>query len=123
MVVAFFPGKFQPPHIGHILTISKLLKKYDVIIGISPDEPRVISQQKVKEIFETIFGDRLQCYIFGDILSHYTDISIFPSFDILLTGNDAIIKWANNLNLETKKIPRSFNVSGTYLRKLYEKNK
>jgi nicotinamide mononucleotide adenylyltransferase len=118
--VAFFPGKFQPPHIGHVLTISKLMKKYHVIIGISPDDPRVISQKEVKCIFETIFGDRADYFIFDYMLTTYRQIDDFPKFDVILTGNDQVINWAKKLKLKVKKIPRSKCIggSGTELRRL-----
>jgi hypothetical protein len=120
--IAFFPGKFQPPHIGHVLTISKLLKKYHIILGISPDGPRVISQREVKDVFETIFDDRVQYFIFDGILSDYREIENFPHFDVILTGNDKIIKWAKKLNMPIKRIQRSKCIggSGTELRKIYE---
>jgi nicotinamide mononucleotide adenylyltransferase len=120
--VAFFPGKFQPPHIGHVLTISKLLKKYHVIIGISEDGPRVSSQEQVKHIFKTIFDNKTEYFIFKGVLTDYDNIKCFPTFDVLLTGNDDVIKWAKKLNLPTKKIPRSECIggSGTELRRLHE---
>lgn len=120
--LAFFPGKFQPPHIGHVLTISKILKKYDVIIGISPDIPRVISQKEVKKLFDVIFGNKVQYFLFDDVLTQYTILSDFPNFDVLLSGNDEIVKWAKQLNLFVKKISRSSCIggSGTELRGLYK---
>jgi len=40
-----FPGKFQPPHLGHIITIMRLRKDYNkIIIGITDDKPEVIPQ-------------------------------------------------------------------------------
>lgn len=124
MTIAFFPGKFQPPHIGHVLTLSKLLKRYDIIIGISPDEPRVVSQQVVKETFETIFDDKIQYFIFDKVLSNYQNISFLPKFDVLLTGNEKIIEWAKKLEIPVEKIPRSkcIGSSGSELRGLCEKN-
>jgi len=119
---AFFPGKFQPPHIGHVLTISKILKKYNVIIGISPDGPNIISQNEVINIFKTIFENRVEYFIFDNVLSNYKDVNIFPYFDIILTGNIEIINWAKKLKLPVEKIPRSNCIggSGTELRRLYK---
>ena len=119
---AFFPGKFQPPHIGHVLTISKILKKYNVIIGISPDGPNIISQNEVINIFKTIFVNRVEYFIFDNVLSNYKDVNIFPYFDIILTGNIEIINWAKKLKLPVEKIPRSNCIggSGTELRRLYK---
>lgn len=123
--LAFFPGKFQPPHIGHVLTISKLLKSYNIIIGISPDKPRVASQHEVKDTFKTIFCDRVQYFIFNDVLTNYTSISQFPKFDVLLTGNNNVINWAKKLKVSVKKISRSecVGASGTGIRRMLEYQK
>ena len=59
MTIALFPGKFQPPHLGHITTLMKLYPKYDkIIIGITQDKPEVLSQEKRKELFDS-FMDRI----------------------------------------------------------------
>ena len=40
MSTAFFPGKFHPPHIGHVQTILDILPDYDkVIIGVTERAP------------------------------------------------------------------------------------
>jgi hypothetical protein len=42
--VAFFPGKFHPPHIGHIQTVLNILPKYrKIIIGVSEDMPKDVT--------------------------------------------------------------------------------
>ena len=43
MTVAFFPGKFMPPHLGHIETIMDVYDEYDrIIVGITEGPPRVM---------------------------------------------------------------------------------
>jgi len=120
-LLAFFPGKFQPPHIGHVLTISRMLEKYNVIIGISPDEPRIVSQEYVEKTFKDIFGSRVSYFIFYKVLTSYSDISSFPKFDILISGNDKVLEWGERINLKSVKIKRSECIggSGTELRKIY----
>jgi len=124
MNTVFFPGKFQPPHIGHVLTISKLMREgYSVVIGISQDTPRVLPQKKVREIFFTIFGRRVEYYLFDGVLTDYKDLKDFPSFDVLASGNDDVLLWGLNLGLSVKKTERSEGIgqSGTELRKLWKK--
>ena len=42
--VAFFPGKFQPVHMGHITSLMKIYDDYDkIIIGITSDSPAILS--------------------------------------------------------------------------------
>jgi len=121
----FFPGKFQPPHIGHVLTISKLLNQgHRVIIGISQDKPRVISQEKVKGIFDMIFSSfDTSCFLFEGALTDYKEINDFPEFDILVSANPKVIDWALKLGLNVRLCPRSEGIghSGTELRKLCKK--
>jgi len=124
----FFPGKFQPPHIGHVITISKLLKKYEVIIGISPDSPRVMTQKDVVKTFKKIFGDRVDYFIFSKILTNMTkgDVACLPKFDILISaGNDAVLSWGKKMGLKTKNIPRAkcIGASGSELRRLMNERK
>lgn len=128
MSVGFFPGKFQPPHIGHIITISKLLKDYNkIIIGITEDEPRIMPREKVKEIFNTIFEPFIQfshvdTILIDGILTKRENIDDLPKFDVLLSGNDKVLNWGLKHRFTVKNIPRSKGIgySGIQIRKLYE---
>lgn len=121
MTTILFPGKFQPPHIGHILTISKLLKHGRVIVGITEGEPRVISREEVQTIFETVFTTRAGYKFIDGTLTDYTDMDKLPEFDVVATGNDEVIEWGLKLGLSVKKVPRSKGIgySGTELRELH----
>ena len=125
MTTVFFPGKFQPPHIGHVRTISKLLMKYQqIIVGVTEGEPRVVPQEEVikqfKEIFAIIPGYRARFVPIEGTLTDYQSLNGIPEFDILVTGNDEVIKWAIDLEICVKKIPRSKGIgcSGTEIRSL-----
>jgi len=107
MIKVLFPGKFQPPHLGHILTITKLLKDYEVIIGITEDKPRVISREDVSTIFESVFTTRASCRLIDGKLTDYKNTDKLPMFDILVSGNDEVIEWGMKLGLAVKKVPRS----------------
>lgn len=135
MTTAFFPGKFQPPHTGHYMTISKLLEKYTkVIVGISEDEPeggRVCTQDVIEEVFRTIFrsaGDRIEIIQYPGTLIEYDSLINLPKFDILITaGNLEVFLWGKQMNVEVKNISRS-NIdgivcNGTKMRETYEQNK
>ncbi len=120
MTTVFFPGKFQPPHIGHVMTITKIKKQFKkVIIGITEGQPRVISQEEVNTIFKTIFDD-VEFILVKGTLTDYKNTNGLPDFDILLTGNDEVVIWAKSLNVDVLKIPRSKGIlcSGTELREV-----
>jgi len=125
MAIVFFPGKFQPPHIGHVISISKLLGNNHVIIGITEGPPRVMKREEVKEIFETIFRNSVEYHCIDGILTDHKTIENLPEFDILVSGNDEVIEWGINLGLTVRKIPRTEGLGccGTELRKLNEKLK
>jgi len=120
MIKVFFPGKFQPPHLGHVITISKLLKDYEVIIGITEDKPRVMTREQVLDIFETIFTTRLTCRLIDGKLTNYKNTDNLPMFDILVSGNDEVIDWGLKMGLPVKKVSRTEGVgfSGNELREL-----
>ena len=55
-MIAFFPGKFVPPHLGHIITIMSIYEKYDkVIVGITDESDLIISQKERESIFQSVF--------------------------------------------------------------------
>ena len=122
---AFFPGKYQPPHLGHVLTIAKLYKKYNtIIIGINSDTHSIISKLEIKRIFKTIFPNIIVVYIpFKLTTLSKLDLSlVVPEFDILITAeNKEVYHWAKQQNIKVKNIKRSkcIGCSGTELRKLY----
>ena len=107
MVVAFFPGKFQPPHIGHVMLLAQLIREYDeVIVGISEDTPRIMSQDEVSDMFKVIYPD-LNIFKFERALTEYDKIDNFPSFDILITAeNKEVIEWCKRKNINCRNIKR-----------------
>ena len=123
--IAFFPGKFHPPHIGHIQTILNILPKYrKVIIGVSEDVP---SDKTVTNPDDIIFAlksffitfDNVEvCKITG-ILSNKKSVEGLPAFDVLLSGNEKVLSWANKFNIKSKYTSRSDGAlfSGTEIRK------
>lgn len=129
MNVGFFPGKFQPPHIGHAVTISKLLadKHYDkIIVGVSEDKPRVAEVDSIIETFSSIFPDKNKitfCKIKGT-LTKYTkeETKNLPIFDIIITGNEKVIEWANSVGyvVEIFQRTKGMGCSSTEIRSLYK---
>ena len=61
MKVALFPGRFQPPHLGHVLSIMSIYDDYDyIIIGITGVEPTIMTQEQVAVTFSKIFKNSLK---------------------------------------------------------------
>ena len=123
MTKALFPGKFQPPHLGHIQTLMKLYPDYDeIIVGISEDKPQIISPENVKEIFVSVlkYLPKFKVVLIKGTLTKKETLEGLPEFDILVTGNDIVVKWAKEKGLKTAFVPRSKGIgySGTEIRKI-----
>jgi len=126
--VAFFPGKFHPPHIGHVQTILNILPKYrKVIIGVSEDIPsdKTVTNPDaiilaLKSFFITF--DNVEVYKINGVLTNKNSVHGLPDFDVLLSGNEEVLSWANKFNIKSKHIPRSDGTlfSGTEIRKELE---
>ncbi len=127
MATAFFPGKFQPIHVGHVITLMSLYEKYDrIIVGITDDFPQVLSQNEKKEIFELIFKylPKYDFVLIKEIITNSKDLSYLPKFDVCLTGNEKVIKTMTDLGLNAQFLERSKGIgySGTEIRTLIEKS-
>lgn len=122
--VAFFPGKFHPPHVGHIQTILNILPKYRrVIIGVSEHHPEggvIATPEDIIETLKSFFTsfNNVEIYKIKGILTEKNDISNLPKFDILLSGNQEVLNWANSKGIITKFMARSAGImcSGSKIR-------
>jgi len=124
-MIAFFPGKFQPAHLGHVLTVMSLYDDYDkIIIGITDDGPYICSRPCTQEVFIKVFRllPKVKIVLIDGILCDKKSPMGLPVFDVLLSGNSAVIKWATKYGVTCKNIPRSegLGFSGTEIRSIPE---
>lgn len=135
-----FSGRFDPPHIGHILTILKLCFDFSKIVIVILDYPerKACSAEKAKEIF-TDFFDMIfpattrskVAFVINNI--HFGKIT-FAEYDcflrnigacynhsVYLSGNQEVLgNMEKQQILHYKKVPRSEEdiYSGTDIRKV-----
>lgn len=121
--IAFFPGKFHPPHLGHLKTILKILPLYNkVVVGISgdlPDDP-IITQDDIFTTLCEFFDkyDNVEVQTFSGRLIDKLDTSGLPKFDVVLSGNPAVLEWADSIGLKNQYVDRSLGeLSSSYIRK------
>lgn len=122
--VVFFPGKFHPPHLGHLQTIMSLIPKYrKVIIGVSEDIPqdkKVVTPENVVSVLTEFFKSfkSVEVVKIHGVLTELKDTLGLPSFDILASGNKKVLDWATNMGVKVKYLPRSEGTlfSGTEIR-------
>lgn len=121
---ALFVGKFQPPHLGHITTIMNQYGRYEkIIVGVTEGEPRVMSLEETCDILQNIFKylPKVEIYPIKNTLDDESAIPYLPKgWDVLLSGNDYILKLCKKHGWNCKYIPRSKGIgySGTELRSL-----
>lgn len=121
--IAFFPGKFQPPHIGHVQTILKIYPYYKkIIIAITEDkaEGLDINVEEITSVLTSFFKsfENIEICAIRGILTKKKDLEDLPEFDILLSGNRKVLSWAKKYNVKLGYIPRSEGIfcSGTEIR-------
>ena len=121
--VAFFPGKFQPVHMGHITSLMKIFDDYDkIIIGITSDSPNVLSLKSRKEIFKSVLSrfNKFEFVLFDTALVNIKDTNTLPKFDVCVTGNQSVVDFMEKNNFKTRLLSRSEGVgySGTEIRSI-----
>ncbi|MBC8488107.1 MAG: adenylyltransferase/cytidyltransferase family protein [Bacteroidetes bacterium] len=127
MTTAFFPGKFQPVHLGHIITLMKIYDKYDkIIVGITEDEQKIMSQEEIKNVFENVLKHlpKFEIVLINGTIVNSTSPDNLPDFDVCVTGNPQVIDKLNKYGLKTEFIERSKGIgySGSEIRSIIEKN-
>lgn len=125
MVIAFFPGKFQPPHLGHILTILQYYDEYDkIIVGVTEGPPRVMTLDDTCSILKECFRylPKIEVYPIKYTMDDKSALPYLPSgWDEILTGNPYVINLAKEMGWKYRFVERSSGIgySGTELRKLW----
>lgn len=123
--IAFFPGRFQPPHLGHITTIMNMYDKYDkIIVGITEGKPSILSVDKVYDMLNNIFKHlpKIELCKIKHTLDDGSAVPYVPKgWDVLLTGNKLVLGIAEKYGWKAEFIPRSHGIgfSGSDLRQLY----
>jgi len=125
---AFFPAKFQPLHLGHIISICRIKEmdyKY-IIIGLTHDVPHIRTPEENMEILKRIFNydytsKRMSFEIIDKTLLDHECLHDFPGDIDVLSGNPEVLKWAEKYGYNPVFFPRTEGVgfSGTEIRRLY----
>ncbi len=122
MTTALFLGRFQPPHVGHLLTIRSLLTKYQhVIVGVTECEPSVMTPRSVIAILGNLITDvNVSFQLVRGSVEGGTAIIDFP-FDVCCSGNPAVLAIMGGKGYQTAFIERSLDsiYSGTRERQVF----
>jgi nicotinamide mononucleotide adenylyltransferase len=117
-----FLGKFQPPHVGHILTICELLKSYpDLVVGITNGKPNRYSFELRSEILRKIFPEIECSEISGEIEKSTDNLrKLYGKQTIFLSGNHNVLNKLSERGYATDFVSRSNDdiYTGTAIRSL-----
>ncbi len=127
MTIACLPGRFQPPHLGHVLAIMKIYPLYDrIIVTVSENtfggrKRQVIPPAMAKRILEDVFQHlpKVKVVLIGKGFFERTSFSDLPEFDVVVTSNVELIRLAEKFGMKTRYIKRTKGLrgwSGTELR-------
>ena len=119
-----FLGKFQPPHIGHVITISKLLDAYpNLAIGITNGLPSRYSFELRSEVFQAVFPGIKCIEISGEIEKATDNLDQkFEKDTIFLSGNPSVLEQLRHRGYIAEYTNRSVDdvYSGTAIRNVMD---
>ena len=125
MTTALFLGRFQPPHVGHLITISTLAAKYDqLVVGLTECEPSVMPIENVISILQQLLPASNICFIKVKGSVEGGTAVIDCKFDVCCSGNPAVLSIMENKGYKTEYTERAFDsiYSGTRERQAYIEN-
>lgn len=99
----YFVGKFNPPHLGHALSILKLKNDYNLTVVVTNDKP-VNSKYTQDEIVCEIKSLGVNVIKYDKKL---TEQKINPFNKTILSGNEEVISWCKKVNADCVFFPRS----------------
>lgn len=125
MTTALFLGRFQPPHVGHLLTIRRLAERYErVIVGATESEPSVMPIENVLGLLRRLLpDDRFEFIHVKGSVEEGTAV-IEAAFDVCCSGNPAVLDRLTERGYRTEFVERSSDAiySGTRERASYVEN-
>lgn len=125
MTTALFLGRFQPPHVGHLLTLRKLATAYSkVIVGVTESEPSVMPVPRIMGLLEELLLDDTFEFIHVKGSVELGTAIIDCNFDVCCSGNPAVLRRMEENGYQVEYTERSQDkiYSGTKERSEYVDN-
>ena len=116
--VALISGRYDPTHIGHLITIHRLSKEFKKVIVVILDyKEREYPAQYAKQIFNEIFSyskGNYEIYINNDHFGKITKEKLDKwKFDVYIAGNMAVLKHIESMGYEVKWMDRAYHYEAT----------
>lgn len=115
-----FPGKFNPPHIGHMRTFAKLTKdNFNTwVVGVTEDVPEnaVLTPDEIVEELKEVLNVEV-VKIPGKLTDRENaDDLLEMGFGVIASGNPEVLEWAEKVGLQTMRVERSGKITGGHFR-------
>lgn len=116
--VALISGRYDPGHIGHIVTIHRLAKEFKKIIVVILDyKEREYPAQYTKQIFGEILSYSTGNYEIHINNTHFGKITQEEldewRFDVYAAGNMEVLKHIESMGYDVKWMDRSYHYEAT----------
>lgn len=125
-MIAIFPGRFNPPHLGHIRTLLRLMdeSKYNKIIvavtlyDCEGKKPPAVSLDEVVSMLNSVlkYFPIFKIITYDGPFSKRTSFDDLPKFDIVVSGNKLVYDNAIKQGLKARFIERTLGYRGEFLR-------
>ena len=128
-MIAMFPVRANPPHLGHIITLLKIKDDYEkIIIAVSDNtydgaKPQIISKEEVAFILNEVFKHfpKYEIIFSEERFITRTFFDDLPKFDIVVTGNPISYKNMKQQGIPVRFIERTPIYRGTFIREAYKR--
>jgi len=116
-----FPCKLDPLHLGHVVVIKNMLKKYNVILDIYLYPNRVMDILEICHILRDVLDEKeyRRIYIATHTISYAKSIEQLQNKYPIYTGNKEVYKKCQAGNYNVSLMPRYRKYHSTYMRKYW----
>jgi len=107
MSTILFSGRFDKPHLGHLITIQRLMRQYDMVVVVVLDYPEANYDIdfRMNVLNEALLNSKGSFIItknetnFGEITDE--ELEEFPCFQYYGSGNKKVLKHIKSLGGNT----------------------
>lgn len=111
---AVFPGKFNPPHMGHARSILRLNLEYDLTVIVTADTPPG-APFTPDQIADEIRSLGVRAETMPGVLVESEDNPFDPA-SVVVSGNQKVLEWAQRVGAPCRYWPRQGLISGRMIR-------
>ncbi|MDD3493461.1 MAG: hypothetical protein PHU95_02800 [Candidatus Thermoplasmatota archaeon] len=123
-MIALFPCKLDPPHLGHVVTLLDIKDDYDTIIldVLDGGPERLITVEEAVSLIHRVLRHFPGKYEYRVHKKSYASTGGFcdlPNFDVVVSGNQALLDNMREQGYKTRYVERVPVYRGEFMREAY----